>query len=254
METSEAVTTLILDRPERLNSLDRDLSLALVSAVHQVEGDPSCRCLVITGTGRAFCAGQYLGKPGEDELPSDVAGLIRQRYTPLVLGLRRLRIPVLAAINGLATGAGLSLALAADLRVCSNTAWFSCGFAEIGLVPDSGATYFLARLLGPGRALHLALTGRRLTAEEALAVGLVGAVFPPESFWEQTMEVAQKLAQGATLALGMTKRLIHDSLDSDLGTQLEREALFQQEAAQTADFQEGLAAFRERRPPRFTGH
>ncbi len=253
VESAGAVTTLTLDRPEKLNSLDRELSLALISAVEAVGRDPGCRCLVITGAGRAFCAGQYLGKKGEEELPEDVAQLIRERYTPLVVGLRGLRIPVLAAVNGLATGAGLSLALAADLRVCSDAAWFSCGFAQIGLVPDSGATYFLAHLLGPGRALHLALTGRRLTAEEAREEGLVSAVFAEATFRAQTEELAQRLAQGATAALGMTKRLIYDALDSSLEDQLDREARFQQEASQTEDFREGLAAFREHRPPHFTG-
>ena len=253
VESAGAVTTLTLDRPERLNSLDRQLSLALISAVETIGQDPACRCLVITGAGRAFCAGQYLGKEGESGLPEDIAQLIRERYTPLVLGLRRLRVPVLAAVNGLATGAGLSLALAADLRVCSDSAWFSCGFAQIGLVPDSGATYFLTRLLGPGRALDLALSSRRLSAEEALAEGLVTAVFPAASFRERAEQLARQLAQGATAALGMTKRLIYDALDSDLEEQLEREALFQQESSQTQDFLEGLAAFRERRPPHFTG-
>lgn len=253
VEAAGAVTTLTLDRPERLNTLDRELSLALISAVEAVGRDSGCRCLVITGAGRAFCAGQYLGREGQEELPEDIAQLIRERYTPLVLGLRGLRIPVLAAVNGLATGAGLSLALAADLRVCSDSAWFSCGFAQIGLVPDSGATYFLARLMGPGRALHLALSGRRLAAEEALAEGLVSAVFPEATFRERTGELAQQLAQGATAAMGMTKRLIYDALDSGLEDQLDREAWFQQEASRTRDFQEGLAAFRERRPPHFTG-
>ena len=253
VESAGAVTTLTLDRPERLNSLDRELSLALISAVEAVGHDPGCHCLVITGAGRAFCAGQDLGKEAEEALPEDIAQLIRERYTPLVLGLRALRVPVLAAVNGLATGAGLSLALAADLRICSDAAWLSCGFAQVGLIPDSGATYFLPRLLGPGRALHLALTGRRLTADEALAEGLVSAVFPGAAFRERTEELAQQLAQGATSALGMTKRLIYDALDSSLEDQLEREAQFQQEASETEDFREGLAAFRQHRPPHFTG-
>jgi 2-(1,2-epoxy-1,2-dihydrophenyl)acetyl-CoA isomerase len=253
VESRDAVTTITLDRPERLNALDRDLSMALISAVEGVGRDPSCRFLVITGAGRAFCAGQYLGKAGEEDLPSDIAQLIRDRYSPLVLGLRRLRLPVLAAVNGLATGAGLSLALAADLRVCSDAAWFSCGFSQIGLIPDSGATYFLARLLGPGRALDLALTGRRISADGALAVGLVSEVFPAEDFATQSQVLAKRLAEGATWALGMTKRLLYDALESTLEDQLEREALFQQEASETADFREGLAAFHQRRPPHFTG-
>ncbi|MGA9774637.1 MAG: enoyl-CoA hydratase-related protein [Candidatus Dormiibacterota bacterium] len=251
--TSGSVTTLTLNRPQRLNALDRELCLALIAAVEEVAADPGCRCLVLTGAGRAFCAGQYLGKGGDDQLPEDIEGLIRERYTPLVLGLRRLPIPVLAAVNGLATGAGLSLALAADLRICSDAAWFSCGFAQIGLVPDSGATYFLPRLLGPSLALHLALTGERLSADQALRAGLVTRVTPADSFAAEVGRFSEELAAGATSALGMTKELIYGGLERELTAQLELEARFQQAAARTSDFQEGLAAFRERRQPHFQG-
>lgn len=253
-ERGGGVTKLTLNRPERLNALNRELSLALIAAAQEAEADPGCRCLVLTGSGRAFCAGQDLGQGEQDQLPEDVEGLIRERYTPLVLALRRLRAPVLAAVNGLATGAGLSLALAADIRVCSASAWFSCGFAQIGLVPDAGTTFFLTRIVGPARALNLAVTGERVDAAEALRLGLVTSVLPSEGFPDRALDLAHRLAEGPTAAMGMTKQLINRASGTDLEAQLELEAISQQAASRTRDFQEGLAAFRERRQPRFEGH
>ncbi len=252
IERRGPVTTLVLNRPAKLNAIDRDLAMALVDAVEGVAGDGSCRCLVLTGAGRAFCSGQELGSV-DDPLPSDIEGLIRERYTPLVLALQNLPIPVVAAVNGLAAGAGLSLALAADIRVASTSAWFSCAFAQIGLVPDSGATYFLSRYLGLGWALHYAFSGERIDAGRALELGLVTRTIPPEDFSSEIVEFTQELAAGATRALGLTKRALYSGTTSSLEEQLELEAKLQQAASETEDFQEGLASFREKRRPQFRG-
>ena len=254
MRQSGAVTTLTLNRPSRLNAIDREMSLALVREIQAVADDQNCRCLVITGAGRAFCAGQALGTDGEtDALPDDIAGLIQERYVPVVMGLANLNIPVVAAVNGLAVGAGFSLALAADIRVASEASWFSCAFAQLGLVPDSGATYFLPRYLGPGRALHYALTGDRITAQTALQLGLVTTLLPAASFAQESTAFAERLAVGATRALGMTKLALRRSLDATLEQQLQMEAELQQAASETGDFREGLLAFRQKRPPHFRG-
>ncbi len=249
------VTTLALNRPAQLNAIDRHMALSLIAAVDAVSNDPKCRCLVITGTGRAFCSGQSLGSGVDgDALPRDIAGLIEERYGPLVRGLQNLAIPVIAAVNGLAAGAGLSLALAADIRICSESAWFSCAFAQIGLVPDSGATYFLPRYLGLGRALHYALTGERISAPEALAMGLVTKISPSSTFSEEAARFAAQLANGATRALAMTKGALYRSQTHSLESQLREEAVLQQAASETEDFAEGLAAFRAKRPASFNGH
>ncbi|HUY55613.1 MAG TPA: enoyl-CoA hydratase-related protein [Candidatus Nanopelagicaceae bacterium] len=249
-----AVTTLVLNRPMRLNAIDQNMALALVREIEAVAADRDCRCLLITGAGRAFCAGQSLGGTGEaSTLPTDITGLIQERYVPVVLGLAALEIPVVAAVNGLAVGAGFSLALAADIRIASEESWFSCAFAQLGLVPDSGASYFLPRLLGPGRALHYALTGDRITAQMALELGLVTTVLPPRSFAAESVAIAQRLAAGATRALGLTKLALRHALDASLAEQLQMEAHLQQIASETADFSEGLLAFREKRPPHFQG-
>jgi 2-(1,2-epoxy-1,2-dihydrophenyl)acetyl-CoA isomerase len=251
---SGPVTVLVLNRPAQLNAIDREMALTLAEEIRQAGSDRDCRCLVITGAGRAFCAGQALGAAGSvDPLPRDIEGLIRERYVPIILGLRQLEIPVVATVNGLAVGAGFSLALAADIRIASEESWFSCSFAQIGLVPDSGATYLLPQLLGPGRALHYAMTGDRIAAREALDMGLVTAVFPAASFGEESLAFAQKLAAGPTRALGMTKLALWHASEVSLAEQLEFEAELQQAASETDDFAEGLRAFRAKDRPNFSG-
>jgi 2-(1,2-epoxy-1,2-dihydrophenyl)acetyl-CoA isomerase len=249
-----AVTILTLNRPASLNSIDQTMAEGFQAALQAVAEDGACRCLVVTGAGRSFCSGQALPGPGsEEELPADIAGLLRDRYVPIITGLRALMIPVVAAVNGIATGAGLSLALAADLRVASQTAWFSCGFSKLGLVPDAGATYFLPRVLGLPQALRFALTGDRLSADEAHHLGMVARVYPPDRFESQFLEFAQGLASGPTAAFGRTKQALNLSLESSLQVQLELEAGLQQASTLTEDFREGMQAFSERRAPRFRG-
>jgi 2-(1,2-epoxy-1,2-dihydrophenyl)acetyl-CoA isomerase len=248
------VASLVLNHPTQLNAIGREMARALAEEIGRAGTNPECRCLLITGAGRAFCAGQSLGADGStDPLPRDIEGLIRERYVPIIVGLRQLEIPVVAAVNGLAVGAGFSLALAADIRIASEESWFSCSFAQIGLVPDAGATFFLPQLLGPGRALHYALTGDRITAQAALDMGLVTAVFPAASFGDESLAFAQRLAAGPTKALGMTKLALGHAADVGLAEQLKFEAKLQQAASETNDFAEGLRAFRAKERPNFSG-
>jgi 2-(1,2-epoxy-1,2-dihydrophenyl)acetyl-CoA isomerase len=249
-----AITELILNRPASLNSINRQMADELQRLLEDVRADQSCRCLVITGAGRGFCSGQSLdGGAASDVLPTDIAGLVRSAYIPIIERIRALPIPVVAAVNGVAAGAGFSLALAADLRVASDRAWFSCGFCRIGLVPDSGATWLLPRTIGQGRAIELALTGRRVDADEALAWGMVNRVFPAAAFENSYLEYALELAAGPTRALDLTKQAFTAGFDNTLERQLSLEAELQQLAAETSDFTEGMRAFQEKRSPSFSG-
>ena len=205
---------------------------------------------MITGSGRGFCSGQALGSSvSADALAQEVGALVRRRYVPIITKIRGLPLPVVAAVNGAAAGAGFSLALAADLRVASEAAWFSCAFSGIGLVPDSGASFFLPRYVGLAKAIEMALTGRRVGAAEAATLGLVTYVYPAETFSQDYSTLAHHLAQGPTRAFALTKRALSEATDNSLSQQLELEAVLQQEAAETDDFHEGLSAFRNKRAP-----
>lgn len=246
------VTQLVLNRPSSLNAFDEKVATALLRELEVAAEDPACRCLAITGAGRGFCAGQSLAGGG-NRLPADIKDLVRSRYIPIITRIRELPIPVVAEVNGVAAGAGFALALAADVRLASESAWFSSGFSKIGLVPDSGASFFLARYLGLPRAFEIAATSRRMSPSEALDLGLVAHVYPASTFREHCRDFAQMLAAGPTRALGLTKKALNLSLSQTLDTQLELEADLQQQASETADFREGVAAFIEKREPEFHG-
>jgi 2-(1,2-epoxy-1,2-dihydrophenyl)acetyl-CoA isomerase len=249
-----SVTQLVLNRPLSLNAIDEEMAAQLRERLEFVGADRGCRCLTITGAGRGFCAGQSLaGGETADAIPRDIAGLIRSRYIPIIVGIRALPVPVVAEVNGIAAGAGFALALAADIRLAAANAWFSCGFSKIGLVPDSGTSFFLTRYLGLSRAFEMAATSRRISAAEALSLGLVSHVFPAGTFPEDCLAFAQQLAAGPTRALALTKKALSLGMVQNLEDQLELEAELQQEASETDDFREGIAAFRQRREPRFEG-
>ena len=243
------VLTITLNRPEKLNAFTRTLHEELQAAL-EVARDPEVRAVVVTGAGRGFSAGQDLGEFGEG---GDVASMLRATYHVNVMAIRSLEKPVIAAVNGVCAGAGLSLACACDIRLASDAAFFVPGFVGIGLIPDSGGTYFLQRLLGTARAFEWMTSNRRLTAAEAHAWGLVSEVMQAESFGARVAERAGELAAGPTHAIALTKRLYDEAGTSTLEEQLEREAEAQAEAAHTDDFREGVAAFREKREARFSG-
>lgn len=248
------VVELVLNRPEQLNAIDDQVAQGLQDALKAVRADAACRCLVLTGAGRGFCAGQALPRAERGEDLADIGGLVRDRYNPLVRALCSLPLPVLAAVNGPAVGAGLGLALAADLRVASQEAWFSCGFSKIGLGLDTGTSFFLPRQLGLSRALQMVLTEERLSATAAADLGLVVSVHPPDEFIGAYRHLATTLAEGPTRALGLAKLALRRSAESGLEAQLDWEATYQEEASETGDFREGVLAFREKRLPHFSGH
>jgi 2-(1,2-epoxy-1,2-dihydrophenyl)acetyl-CoA isomerase len=258
LTTSGQVGTITLNRPDSLNSLNDRMTTELTDAVDECRRDPSVRAVILTGAGRAFSSGQDLGdlkkKYADPNHVPHLADDLRRRYNPIVVGFRELEKPVIAAVNGVAAGAGLGLALACDIRIASDKASFIEVFINVGLVPDCGNTYVLPRLVGLGKALELCFTGDKVSAEQALALGLVNRVVPAEKLMESANELAGKLAALPTRAIGLTKRLLHQSLTSTLDSQLEAEALAQETAGLTADHREGVTAFFEKRPARFQGN
>lgn len=252
VETAEAIATITLDRPDALNALTIPMKVALLEALRAIAADRAVRAVVLTGAGRAFCAGQDLRErlePGAPPLGEE----LRERYNPIILALRSLPQPVIAAVNGVAAGAGASLAFACDLRVAADTARFVLAFERIGLVPDSGATWTLPRLVGGAKAAELALLGEAVTAEEALRIGLVGRVVPADELPAAARALALRLAAAAPAALAATKRLLDGAFEHDLAAALEAEASAQDALGRTDDHAEGIAAFIEKRPPRFRG-
>lgn len=245
-----AVLTITLNRPDVLNAFDAAMHKALGAALKDAR-DPGVRAVVLTGAGRGFCVGQDLTE--FREAPGDIGERLRSNYHPNVLAIRALEKPVIAAVNGAAAGAGLSFACACDLRIASDAATFVPAFINIGLVPDSGGTYFLARLLGPARAFEWMTSGRRLSAEDALEWGLVSEVVPADDLESHVADLAARLAAMPTRGIGMTKRLFDRAGESTLEEQLEWEAQLQSAATKTEDFREGVAAFLEKRDPSFEG-
>ncbi|MFL5680401.1 MAG: enoyl-CoA hydratase-related protein [Chloroflexota bacterium] len=251
-DTADAVATITLDRPDALNSLTVPLKTELLEAFRRAALDPAVRAVLLTGAGRAFCAGQDLRERLEpDALP--LADEIRARYNPLIRAMRSLDKPIVGAINGVAAGAGASIAFACDIRVAAETASFVLAFGRVGLVADSGATWLLPRLVGAAKAAELALLGDALSAADAERLGLVARVVAADRVVEEARAIALKLAAGAPRALALTKQALNETWDRDLDAALEREADLQGIAGATADHAEGVAAFVEKRQPRFRG-
>lgn len=252
LERHGRVIVATLHRPDALNALTVRLKEALREAIEAAARDDDVGAIVLTGDGRAFCAGQDLRERLEpDALP--LADEIRARYNPLVQAIRSCPKPVVAAVNGVAAGAGASLALACDIRIAADTASFVLAFGRIGLLPDSGLTWLLPRLIGEGRARALALLDEPVGADEALRIGLVDRVVPSADLGPAALDLATRLGAGAPRAIAATKAALDAAWDADLETQLETEARLQGELGATAEHAEGIAAFLERRPPRFSG-
>ena len=252
VEVGDAIATFTLDRPDALNSLTVPLKEELIKAFRGVAKDPAVRVVILTGAGRAFCAGQDLRErlePGAAPLATE----IRERFNPLIVAMRGLEKPIVGAINGIAAGAGASMAFACDIRIAAEGASFMLAFGKVGLVPDSGATWFLPRLVGPAKATELAMTGDPLSAADAERFGLVAKVVPAEALLDEARALAGRLAAGAPRALGLTKRALSHAEESTLDEALEYEAWLQGIVGATADHAEGITAFVEKRPPRFTG-
>jgi len=244
-----------LNRPGRMNAWSAQFSADLRAAIEEVAGNPEVRAILITGAGRAFSSGADLKEATEQagDGTVDVYKILIERYHPLITGIRRMPKPVIAAVNGPAAGIGLSLALACDLVVAAESAYFSLAFVNIGLVPDGGSSLFVPSRVGFARAAELAMLGERLDARKALDWGLINRVWPDEEFAGEAAKLLDRLASGATRSYAGTKRQLNQWLYQHMDAQLEFEAGIQREMAASGDFAEGLAAFAEKRPPRFTG-
>ena len=244
-----------LDRPERMNAWDKQLGLDLLAAVELATEDPSVRAVTVTGAGRAFSSGADLRAgfdPGPDGRP-DVGTALRERYHPIITGIRRMPKPVVAAVNGPAVGIGCSLALACDLVLARESAYLLLAFVNIGLVPDGGSSVFVPARAGAGRAATMALLGERIPAPQASAWGLVDRLVSDDSFDEEVDALAEQLATGPTRSYAAAKEQLNARVYAGLDEQLELEARLQEEMAGSQDFAEGVAAFIEKRPTRFGG-
>lgn len=252
---ASGIAQLTLNRPQRLNAFNEAMHAEMREALAEIGRDASIRALLLTGAGRGFCAGQDLDDravaPGGAAV--DLGASIDRNYRPLVLALRTLRVPVVCAVNGVAAGAGANLALACDLVVAARSASFIQAFCKLGLVPDSGGTYFLPRLVGTARALGLALLGERLTAEEAAAWGLIWRCVDDAELVAVATELCARLAQGPTRGLVATRQALHAAAANSLEQQLDLERDLQRELGYGDDYREGVAAFVGKRAPRFTG-
>lgn len=251
-EVEADYATLTLSRPDVLNAFNEIMHEEIREALKKVQRDKTIRCLLITGEGRAFSAGQDL-TDGPKHENFEISNSLDRDYNRLVRSLRKIELPVLCAVNGIAAGAGCSIALACDIVLAARSAEFIQAFVRIGLVPDAGSSFALPRLIGPARALGLAMLGERLTAENAVEWGLIWKCVDDEKLMEESKSLAKHLAQQPTRALGLMKRAFNQSLSNDLDRQLDLERDLQSVAHKTKDFREGVAAFREKRQATFKG-
>ena len=254
-QTDQGVATITLNRPDVLNSFTMPMAAELQQALRTCSEDESVRAVLLTGAGRAFCAGQDLSEaaPADGSPAPPIADIVRRTYNPSVRAIRAIEKPVVAAVNGVAAGAGANLALACDVVLAADTASFVQAFAKIGLIPDTGGTFFLPRLVGLARATALAFFGDKVSAADAQAMGMIYRVVESSRLLDEARSIARRLATLPTRGLGLTKRAFNQSLANDLDAQLEVEAELQSEAAGTADFAEGVRAFLEKRQPTFAG-
>jgi 2-(1,2-epoxy-1,2-dihydrophenyl)acetyl-CoA isomerase len=254
VERQAGYRVITLNRPQRLNAVTEAMHRALRAALSEAEADDDCRALLLTGAGRGFCAGQDLNERLSKDGQTTVLGnALETYYNPLVRKLRSLPFPVVAAVNGIAAGAGANIALACDIVLAARSASFIQAFAKIGLVPDAGGTWILPRLVGPARARGLALTAEPLPAEKAAAWGLIWKMVEDEVLMGEARKLCAHFAAAPTVGLALTKRALDESWDNDLDSQLDLERELQREASLTPDYTEGVRAFLQKRTPAFTG-
>lgn len=249
---SDHILTIRLNRPEVFNSFNREMALALQADLEQATDDKDVRCIILTGKGKAFSAGQDLNEVVDPDGP-EMRDIVSNHYNPIIGLLRGIEKPVIAAVNGVAAGAGANIALACDIVVAKSSAAFIQAFSKIGLIPDSGGTFVLPRLIGLQRASAITMLAEKITAEEAVAMGMIYKSVPDDDFDAYVQELATKLAQMPTRGLGLTKRALNASMHNDLQSQLALEEELQFMAGNTADYHEGVSAFLEKRKPVFKG-
>ncbi len=243
---------ITLNRPDKYNSYNREMALSLQACLDECESDDEVRCIFITGAGKGFCSGQDLSD-AMNPTPEDFERMVREHYNATILRFRNIEKPIIAAVNGVAAGAGANLALACDIVLASESASFIQAFSKIGLIPDSGGTYFLPRLVGMQRAAALMMTADKVTASEAASMGMIYKYFPDDVFETESKKMAVYLAQMPTKGIGLTKRLLNETYNHNLEDQLNREKEVQMLAGASYDFKEGVQAFLEKRKPVFKG-
>lgn len=251
-EVQDKVAVIKLNRPEVFNSFNREMALAFQEKLDECENDPNIRAIYITGEGKAFCAGQDLAEAVTPE-GTDFEKLVSEQYNPIIERLRNIEKPIIGAVNGVAAGAGANIAIACDICVATESAAFIQAFSKIGLIPDSGGTFTLPRLIGMQRAAALMMLGEKVMAKDAEQMGMIFRSFSDDTFAEESMKLATKLSNMPTKGIGLTKRGLNLSMISDLATQLKTELELQALAGNTYDYNEGVAAFLEKRAPEFKG-
>ena len=247
-----AIGKVTLNRPDKFNAFVRGMALELQKKLDECNSDKTIRCIIISGSGKAFCAGQDLREAMDPNGPT-IEEIVRQHYNPIVKKIREIKTPVIAAVNGVAAGAGANVALACDIVVAAKSASFIQAFSKIGLIPDSGGTYFLPRLIGIQKAAALMMTGETISAEKAETLGMIYAVYEDSEFETSAMKLADTISSMPTKGLGYTKKLLSQTFNNSLEEQLSLEAETQALSASSQDHKEGIKAFMEKRTPQFTG-
>lgn len=254
LKTENQIAFITLNRPDVFNSFNREMAFLMQDTLDICAKDDNIRAIVITASGKAFCAGQDIGEITNPELNPGFRKILDDHYNPIIKKIRSIEKPIIGAVNGVAAGAGANIALACDIVVASENASFIQAFSKIGLIPDSAGTFFLPRLIGFQRATALMMLGDKVSAEEALNMGMIYKIYPTSFFLEEVTTLASTLSQMPTKAIGLTKRLLNQSLTNNLEQQLQLESDLQIEASSTNDYSEGVSAFLEKRKPVFKGN
>ncbi|MBL4652625.1 MAG: enoyl-CoA hydratase/isomerase family protein [Flavobacteriales bacterium] len=252
-EVIGGVGKITLNRPDKYNSFNREMALEMQKRLDECESSKEIRAILITGEGKAFCAGQDLAEAIDENNGIDITKIVEEHYNPIILRIRKIEKPIIAAVNGVAAGAGANIALACDMCIATESAAFIQAFSKIGLIPDSAGTFFLPRLIGLQKATALMMTGDKVGAVEAQQMGMIHKSFSDNTFMEESMKLASKMSEMPTFGLGMTKRLLNESMNNNLEQQLAIEGKIQTKCAESYDYGEGVNAFLEKRKPVFKG-